>query len=373
MGSEFDEIHDELRAVARDLLVPTRPRAGSGSSPGPADWSQMAQAGWLGLEVAEALGGAGATFAEVAVILEELGRAATASPYLGTVVLAAGALALVDVSDGADELRRAVAAGELAVAVVLGDGAADAVPAEVAFRLERTTGGLRLHGLARYVADAAGAEVVLLVALDPAGEPVLVRTGPDAAGLLVEPEELVDETHAVASVSADGVVIGEDDVWGFAGDGATAVAHLADRAAVALALDALGLSRAMLDETVAYAAVREQFGRPIGSFQAVKHACADMLVQVTVAEELVGQAVAALVAGDPEASTAASMAKAYATAAGVEVAGAAMQLHGGIGYTWESGVHVYLKRAVFDRAAFGSPRAHRHRIARRYPSPVPGG
>jgi alkylation response protein AidB-like acyl-CoA dehydrogenase len=146
------------------------------------------------------------------------------------------------------------------------------------------------------------------------------------------------------------------------------VRRLLDRAAVAVACDSLGLSEAMLAATVNYAQVREQFGRPIGSFQAVKHACADMLVRNCVARRLVTDAVARLaVPGhDPETTVAASMAKSYACGAAVDVAGKAMQLHGGLGYTWESGIHVYLKRAALNRALFGSPAAHRRRLAARY-------
>ena len=123
----------------------------------------------------------------------------------------------------------------------------------------------------------------------------------------------------------------------------------------------------MLDATVSYVKVRNQFGRAIGSFQAVKHACADMLVSLAVSRQLVGAAVDALAIGT-DAGVPASMAKAYACAAAVEIVGKAMQLHGGIGYTWESGIHVYLKRAALNRSLFGSPAAHRHRLAERYRS-----
>jgi alkylation response protein AidB-like acyl-CoA dehydrogenase len=139
-----------------------------------------------------------------------------------------------------------------------------------------------------------------------------------------------------------------------------------DRAAVAVACDSLGLMEQMLDRTVAYAKVRQQFGRPIGSFQAVQHACADMLVQVSVCRELTEAAVAAVAAGDPDAWVAASMAKSHVTAAAVGVAGKAMQLHGGMGYTWESGIHAYLKRAALNRELFGGPARHRRRLASRY-------
>jgi alkylation response protein AidB-like acyl-CoA dehydrogenase len=122
----------------------------------------------------------------------------------------------------------------------------------------------------------------------------------------------------------------------------------------------------MLSATVCYAKVRHQFGRPIGSFQAVKHACADMLVHISVSRRLLRAAVQAIVEDRDDATVAASMAKSYACSAAVDVVGKAMQLHGGIGYTWESGIHVYLKRAALNRSLFGSPAAHRKELAKRY-------
>jgi alkylation response protein AidB-like acyl-CoA dehydrogenase len=144
------------------------------------------------------------------------------------------------------------------------------------------------------------------------------------------------------------------------------VRRLLDRAAVAVACDSLGLSEAMLAATVAYAKVRHQFGRAIGSFQAVKHACADMQVAIAVSRQLVSAAVEAVAEDRADAAVAAAMAKSYTCAAAVDVVGKAMQLHGGIGYTWESGIHVYLKRAALNRALFGSPAAHRKELAKRY-------
>jgi alkylation response protein AidB-like acyl-CoA dehydrogenase len=155
-------------------------------------------------------------------------------------------------------------------------------------------------------------------------------------------------------------------VWRFAGDPRAAARRLHDRAAVAVACDSLGLGEAMLAATVGYVRVREQFGRPIGSFQAVKHACADMLVRIRVSRQLVTAAVTALESDAADASTAASMAKAYACETAVEVAAKAMQLHGGIGYTWESGIHAYVKRAALNRSLSGAPSAHRKRLAARY-------
>jgi alkylation response protein AidB-like acyl-CoA dehydrogenase len=355
MTSNFAEIHDELRAVARDLLG----KAG-------VDWGLLAGSGWLGLEVPAGLDGADATFAEVAVVLEEMGRAAARSSYLGAVVLGIGALNLVEASPARDELLRGAASGGVVLAAALADGAEDRVESEVPFRLERSLNGLRLHGRAAFVPDAAEAGLLLLLALDPGGAPVVVAAEPQTFGLVVAAQPVLDATRQLGLVTAEGALVREASVWRFDGGPRACVRRLLDRAAVAVACDSLGLSEAMLDATVAYARVRSQFGRPIGSFQAVKHACADMLVQVRVSRELAAAAVQLLSGDGTETSVAASMAKSYACGAAVDVVGKAMQLHGGMGYTWESGIHRYLKRAVLNRSLFGSPAAHRRRLAERY-------
>jgi alkylation response protein AidB-like acyl-CoA dehydrogenase len=359
MSPDFAEVHDELRVVARDLLG----KAGSGAG---IDWRLLAESGWLGLEAPAALDGADATFAEVAVVLEEMGRAAVRSSYLGAVVLGVGTLNLLERTPGRDELLRDTAAGAVVPAVALARGGDDIAPGEAPFRIERSPRGLRLHGEAAFVPDAPDAGRLLLLARDPGDTPVIVDVEPQAGGIRRTVQPVLDATRRFGVVIADGVEVREASVWRFDGDPQVSVRRLLDRAAVAVACDSLGLSEAMLERCVAYARVREQFGRPIGSFQAVKHACADMLVQVSVSRELVSAAVRHLADDDPDAAVAASMAKSYTCGAAVDIVGKAMQLHGGMGYTWESGIHVYLKRAALNRSLFGSPAAHRRRLAGRY-------
>lgn len=315
MAHEFAEFHDELRSVAGDLLAKERA----------ADWPSLVDAGWVGLEVPEEFGGAGATFAEVAVICEEMGRAASANSYLGSAVLAVGTLKALQPSETRDQLLSDVASGAKRLSVAL---ESDFVP------------------------DAVGADRILVVTTD----------GVDVGDPTVTPRPVLDETRHLASV--DDVKISER--LRYEGDPDRQVQRLKDRAAVAIACDSLGLCEAMLSATVGYAKVRQQFGRPIGSFQAVKHACADMLVSVSVSRQLVEAAVAAIVEDRADARVAAAMAKSYVSSAAVDVAGKAMQLHGGIGYTWESGIHVYLKRAALNRSLFGSPADHRRELAKRY-------
>ena len=323
MTSDFAEIHDELRSVARDLLVKD------------ADWRQVVDAGWVSLEVPEALGGAGASFVETAILLEEMGRAAAANRFLGT-TMAVGALTALAPNNSRDELLEAVGTGTSA-AFATGFSVSDGT----------------ISGRAEFVPDAAGADTVLLLA-DDRGTPVVVTS----SGLTVTPQLVLDATRALAVVTAERATVSQ--VWPLAIDPSA----LRDRAAVAVACDSLGVAEAMLTATVEYAKVRRQFDRPIGSFQAVKHACADMLVQTSVARQLVDAAVSALAGRD--ASVEAAMAKSYACGVAVDVVGKAMQLHGGIGYTWESGIHVYLKRAALNRSLFGSPAEHRRRLAARY-------
>jgi alkylation response protein AidB-like acyl-CoA dehydrogenase len=315
MAQEFAEFHEELRSVAGDLLAKDRA----------VDWPVLVDAGWVGLEVPEQFGGAGVTFAEVAVICEEMGRAASATNYLGNAVLAVGTLKALQPSETRDRLLADVASGAVRLAVAL--DSMDFVP------------------------DAEGADRILVVG----------NGGVAVAAVTATPQPVLDETRRLATVAAD-----VSEVLQFDGNPEASVRRLRDRAAVAIACDSLGLSEAMLSATVGYAKVRQQFGRPIGSFQAVKHACADMLVSISVSRQLVSAAVQAIVDDRQDADVAAAMAKSYVCSAAVDVAGKAMQLHGGIGYTWESGIHVYLKRAALNRSLFGSPAAHRKRLAQRY-------
>ncbi|MFC8043856.1 acyl-CoA dehydrogenase family protein [Nocardia sp. NPDC057353] len=363
----FAEFHDELRSVARQLL------AEDGAVP----WDTVARAGWPGLAVPEEFDGAGAGVAEAAVLLTEVGRAAARTALPSVLALSVPALLAVGADPLRDEVLRAVVAGRTVPVVVLsgdapvagpvesGSARPDSAPASrsdnevessgvaAPFRWER---GL-LTGTAHFVLDAPSADLLLIPVVDPDGGTVLAAVDPES--VTRTPAPLVDATRTVGTVTADAVE--PRAVWRFE----TPIA-LSARAALATACDSLGIAEAMLDATVAYVRVREQFGRPVGSFQAVKHACADMLVRVTVAGHLVAAAVDAVQNVAPDAETAVGMAKSYATEAAVSVAGAAMQLHGGYGYTWESGIHAHLKRATLNRALFGTPAAHRRTLAARY-------
>jgi alkylation response protein AidB-like acyl-CoA dehydrogenase len=354
MASEFAEVHDEVRAAARQLLA-------TAIAPDEVSWESAASSGWLGLEVPEELGGAGVSFAEVCLICEELGRARVGGPYLGTVVLGAGLLRDLAPSELRDGLLRQIAEGASRPVAVL-----SASDAGGQFSLSRSGNGLTLSGHASFVADASASGPLLVPATTSDGGRAVVVVDGSAAGVTVVDRPVLDLSRRVADVTVDRYAAEAGQVLSFAGDAATALEALTQRAAVAVAGDSLGVARAMLETTVEYVKVREQFGRPIGSFQAVKHACADVLVQVTVGCELLDQAIDAVTHGDPAAGAAVAMAKSYVCSAAVAVAGKAMQLHGGMGYTWESGIHFAVKRAALNRSMFGSPSAHRRSLAKRY-------
>lgn len=366
--SDFSGVHAELRSVARDLLSRYNPMSVGGGSATEVDWAKIGDAGWLGLEVAEPLDGAGATFAEVAVVLGEMGRAATASSYLGSTVLGIGALNRLEARPETDDLLRSAASGRLRLAVGLSAGE-DLEVSPIPFTLMVSGSGWALSGEAGFVPDAAEADRLLLLARGPDDEIRVVGLDRTTPGLHVSRQAVIDQSRSLAAIRADGAPVEDAAVWRFVGDGSEEAHRLQDRGALALACDSLGLAETMLETTVSYARVRHQFGRPIGSFQAVKHACADMFVQVSICRELVREAVDAVCRSTADAWVPVSQAKAHVCQAAVEVAGKAMQLHGGIGYTWESGLHCFLKRAALNRSLFGSPRAHRARLASRY---VPG-
>jgi alkylation response protein AidB-like acyl-CoA dehydrogenase len=230
---------------------------------------------------------------------------------------------------------------------------------------------MRVFGRAEFVPDAAEADGLLLLARHLSGEPVLVRIDRAAIGLEITPQPVLDETRSVAAVVAEGSPVASRDIWRFRAAPESSAALLRSRAALAIACDSYGVAEAMLEATVAYAKVRHQFGRPIGSFQGVKFACADMLVGLRLSRELLANAVDAMNLADPatgyeQLEVEVARAKAFVCAQAVDIVGKALQLHGGIGYTWESGVHVYLKRAALNRSLFGSTASHRQRLAARY-------
>jgi alkylation response protein AidB-like acyl-CoA dehydrogenase len=360
------EAHDELRSVARSLLAQGAALTGTPGGATDSVWGRAADAGWLGLEVPESMGGSGATFSELAIVLEEAGRAAAGLPIFGTAVLGVGALLMVADDGVRSQWLTGLASGRVRVTVAVADATGQIIPGRAPFFLRRDgDGALRLSGASAFVPDVEGADRILVVAAcdDHRTRLVSLPQPTSTSGPAIVPHELLDVTRRFAAVRAQDLLVAEGDVWEWGCPDGLALQSLCDRAALALASDSLGMAAAMLDETVDYAKQRVQFGRPIGSFQAVKHGCADMFVAGEISRSLLHSALDQCVIDPYGASIQSSMAKSYICDMAAESIGKALQYHGGIGYTWERSIHVFLKRAMLNRALYGSGRFHRRRIA----------
>jgi alkylation response protein AidB-like acyl-CoA dehydrogenase len=347
---EQRELRDALRRFFADRSPSAEVRRLMETAEGydPKMWAQMAeQLGLQGLAVPEEHGGAGFGVRELAVVFEEMGRAVVCAPFLATITAAAALRA----GDGGHDLLAGIADGStiatLAVAEDGGSWELDAVET-------RAEGGV-LRGTKSFVVDGCVAALLLVAARDEEGVG-LYAVAAGAEGMTRTSMPTLDQTRKLARIEFDGTPARKVG-------GADAIRHALDVAAVALAAEQLGGAQRTLDMTVEYAKVRHQFGRPIGSFQAIKHRCADMFVLVESARSAVLNAAAAADESPEELPRAAALAKAYCSDAFFHTAGEAIQLHGGIGFTWEHDAHLYFKRAQGSRQLFGSPDAHRARLA----------
>jgi len=318
-------------------------------------WKDLAELGWLGLPWPEALGGSGLGFVEQAIVLEEMGRSLLPSPYLGTLLAAS----LLDRS-GDESLRReslaAVCRGERALAVAYAEDGGEN-PWEFRTRAFRTGSGWHVSGTKLFVPDADLADRLLVVARGEGDGLAWFSVEHGAAGLSIEALATMDATRPLHRVSLGGVAAVR------VGDFAPLWAHVEPIQWLALASEAVGGCERVLEDAVAYAKQRVQFGIPIGANQAIKHKCSNMLVRTEGARALGRHAARELAAGRDEARTACSMAKAYATEAYREVAAEGIQIHGGVGFTWEFDCHLFYKRARASEFAAGHPDEHRERIA----------
>jgi alkylation response protein AidB-like acyl-CoA dehydrogenase len=366
LSEDESDLRDNVRAVLAGVCPPAVVRAVyDGKGDRSTIWARMVELSWPALAIPEAHGGLGMGFVEVAIVAEELGRAVVPSPYLATVTQFAPAVRELggDGALAADLLGR-VAAGEVTGTVALAEGGRWE-PAAVRASATETADGWALHGTKDAVLDGAEAGEVLVVARSSGtsglGAFVVSRTD-----LAVTPRTVVDPTLPLADLVLDGVVVPPDRV--LATPGTPGVAEALDlaghEATVALATATTGACRAIFEQTVAYAKVREQYGRPIGSFQALKHRMADMYLAVERATALCYYAALTIAEDDPRRAEAASMAKAAAGECQQLVVQDGLQLHGGIGMTWEHDLHFLLKRAKSGDALYGNAVHHRARLAR---------
>ncbi len=321
-------------------------------------WAAMAEQGWLAVELPEVVGGLGLGLVETVVLCEQVGRHLAPVPFLGTVLTGVALVAALD--DGVIEPTTAL--GEVAVESWIEQlGAGDAVgavawsrrPGAVTARRD-VGGGWTLSGRTDLVVYGPSADLVVVFA-EAEGSPALFALAPLGPERPTA-EPAMDRTRSVGWLSLD-------DRRALRLGGADRAGDLLDRAATATSAEMLGAADRVLEMTVAYAKDRVQFGRPIGGFQAVKHRCADMLVDVEGMRSATYYAAWAVGAADPDARAAASVAKVWCSDAARRVMASGLQVHGGIGFTWEHDLHLFLKRSQLDQMAFGDAGLHRERLA----------
>jgi alkylation response protein AidB-like acyl-CoA dehydrogenase len=347
MNFDFTDDQQAIKRTARDFLSAryrfelVRELAGDERGFTDAQWQEVAELGWPGVIVPEEHGGLGLGAVELIIIEEELGYSLAPTPLLSDV-----AAALFLVAAGSDEQR----------AEWLDPLASGSVRGTVAVELDgpARVGGGRVSATAMAVPDAAGAAFVIVA--DGEGGLLLVPT--DAEGVEIAPQEALDPTRKLYRVVFEGAA-GEQ----LPGGDPEAVDRAYATIATALAAENVGAAQRTMEMAVEYAKDRKQFDRPIGAYQAVSHRCAQMLLEVEGARSLVYGAAWALDHDPSSAVRAASMAKAYAGDAGYRVSASALQVHGGIGFTWEHDLHFFLKRAKANAHAFGDSSWHRERVA----------
>ena len=325
-------------------------------------WKDMAQLGWLGLALPEAHGGSDLGMVETAVLLDELGRACCPGPYLPTVV-AATAINTAGTDAQKSRWLPAVCSGSARAALALIDGELSYAPEAVTTRAEKSGAGWTLSGVKPFVAWANVADVLVVPARTPEGL-TLFLVDPSSRGITLTPVTGMDLATRWVNVTLDKVPVGAEAVLGKPGQGQPLLEAVLRAGAIGASAEMLGAARRCLDMAVEYAKVREQFGQPIGSFQAIRHKCAEMLLEVENSHAAVYYAAWALDARADDADMAASVAKAYVGDSARKVCGEAIQVHGGIGFTWEYDLHLYFKRAKALEVQYGDADYHRELIAR---------
>ena len=368
MNFAFSEEQEELRKTVRSFLDQKSPETEvrrlmeTDEGYDPAVWKQMGeQLGLQGLIVPEEFGGSGYSYVELGVVLEEMGRALLCAPYFSTVVLAGNAL----LHSGDDAAKKdylpGIASGETIATLAFTEPSGKWDEAGITMEAMKKGDGWVLNGTKSFVLDGATASLILVAARTGKGVSLFGVEG-DASGLTRTALSTMDQTRKQAKLEFNGTPA---RLIGTEGDGWKTLSTVLDLAAVALAAEQVGGAQKVLDMSVEYAKVRIQFGRPIGSFQAIKHKCADMLLEVESAKSAAYYGMWCASEMNDELPSVASLAKAYCSEAYFHSAAENIQIHGGIGFTWEHPAHLYFKRAKSSELLFGDSTYHRELLAQR--------
>jgi len=368
MNFAFSEEQEELRRITRQFLENKSPEAevrrlmDTDEGYDEKVWGQMAnELGLQSLVIPEEFGGQGFTFVELTVVLEEMGRALLCAPYFSSCVLATSAL----LHAGDDAAKAAhlpgIASGETIATLAFTEPNGKWDESGIEATASKDGDAYKISGTKMFVLDGAQANLLIVAAKTDAGVS-LFAVDPAGSGVTRTNLATMDQTRKQAKVELDGAagtLIGTD------GGGWATLERVLDLAAVALAAEQVGGAQKVLETAVQYAKDRVQFGRPIGSFQAIKHKCADMLLEVESAKSAAYYAAWCAAELNDELPSVASLAKAYCSEAYFHAAAENIQIHGGIGFTWEHPAHLYFKRAKSSELLFGDPTYHRELLAQR--------
>jgi alkylation response protein AidB-like acyl-CoA dehydrogenase len=369
----FSEEQDQLRDAVRRFLEAKSPssevRRLMETTEGydPAVWKQMAnELGLQSIHIPEEFGGQGFTFVELAIVLEEMGRVLLCAPYYSSVVLAADAIMNAATDEQKGELLPGIAAGETIATLAFTEPSGRWDASGIEMEAQVSGDSATLNGTKMFVIDGHTANLVVVAArtAGTSGEDGIsfFAVDGDADGLTRTPLATMDQTRKQARLDFENVAARP---LGAPGAGWPALSKTLDQAAVGLANEMVGGAQKVLDMSVEYAKVRVQFGRPIGSFQAIKHKCADMLLEVESGKSAAYYAAWAAAEDNEELPVAASLAKAYCSDAYFHAAAENIQIHGGIGFTWEHDAHLYFKRAKSSEILLGDATYHRELLAQR--------
>ncbi len=368
MNFAFSEEQEELRKTVRSFLdakspeTEVRKQMETAEGYDAAVWNQMgAEMGLQGLIIPEEFGGSGYSYVELGVVLEEMGRSLLCAPFFSTVALAANTL----LQSGDEAAKKAylpgIASGETIATLAFTEPSGKWDEAGITMPATGSGDSWTLTGTKSFVLDGNTASLILVAARTGKGVSLFAVDG-GAAGLTRTALSTMDQTRKQSKLEFSNTpakLIGAD------GGGWAVLSKVLDLAAVALAAEQVGGAQKVLDMAVEYAKVRVQFGRPIGSFQAIKHKCADMLLEVESAKSAAYYAMWCAAEMNDELPSVASLAKAYCSEAYFHATAENIQIHGGIGFTWEHPAHLYFKRAKSSELLFGDPSYHRELLAQR--------
>ncbi len=368
MNFAFSEEQEELRRTVRSFLDQKSPETEvrrlmeTDDGYDPAVWKQMGeQLGLQGLHIPEEFGGSGYTYVELCIVLEEMGSHLLCAPYFSSVVLAANTLLESGDDAAKKELLPGIATGETIATLALTEENGRWDEAGVTMTATKSGDGYKLSGTKSFVIDGATADLILVAARTGTGVSLFAVAG-DAAGVTKTRLSTMDLTRKQAKLEFNDTPA---RLIGTEGGGWPVLERVLDLAVIALSNESVGGAQFVLDMAVQYAKDRVQFGRPIGSFQAIKHKCADMLLEVESSKSAAYYGAGMVAEGSDEVPSVASLAKAYVGEAYFHVAAENIQVHGGIGFTWEHPAHLYFKRAKSSELLFGDPTYHRELLAQR--------